>query len=111
MSFRASNGKVLFRPEDYWERGDAHPAQLPIAQLPHQIAVTSRCVCGDPLALTDHSIIQEDDIVDFKAIFACEWCNAKISAKMKRFFGTVWGKTRKLEAGVTGVKYEKEGET
>ena len=109
LSIESENGSVNFGPTGHLHSIRWPAGEFPVSELPRQIALSSMCVCGDTLALADHTLTRTNGVVDLEAVFACRGCHDAMSSKVGRFFGAIWRKTRKLEAGVSGLKYEKEG--
>ena len=109
MLLESHNGSIVLPQRSFSRSSGISVEELPISEVPGRVARESRCACGDTLTLTDHTVTRTDDLVHIEAVFVCRRCNAAISSKLRRFFGAIWGKTRKLEAGVSGLKYEKEG--
>ena len=109
MSFESHDGSIVFSEPKHLPFRMFPVSQLPISELPKHIALVSTCVCGDTLSLDNHTLTRTDGVVTFDGVFVCRGCNEAFSARLKKAIGTFWGRTRKVEAGVTGIKYEKDG--
>jgi hypothetical protein len=109
MSFESHDGNIVFGEPKHFPLRTLPVAKLPISELSQHIAILSRCVCGDTLSLGNHTLTRMDGIVKFDGVFVCRGCNDAFSARLKNAIGTFWGRTRKVEASVTGIKYEKDG--
>jgi hypothetical protein len=108
MSFNSDDGNIVFSKLKYFPFRELPVAKLPITELPQHIAIVSRCVCGDTLSLGNHTLTRMDGVVNFEGVFVCRGCNDALSARLKKAIGTFWGRTCKVEAGVAGIKYEKD---
>ncbi len=107
MSLESHNGSIDVGQSMLAAFGGEPVGELPVSELPRRIALLSKCVCGDTLTLTDHTLTRRNAAIDFEGIFACRGCNDAMFSKASRIVGAFWRKTRKIEA--VGLKYEKEG--
>ncbi len=88
-----------------------------LESLPHRIAERSLCACGGTLRLSDHSLKTLDHpnladhlIIEFYGQYVCDVCRGKKNTALrnaKRLLKTVWRKTKKVEFGPGGLKFEK----
>ena len=84
-----------------------------VKRIPLLIAEVSACDCGSRLSLRSHALRRKADSVEFEAEYVCEACEARRETVLRRIvesLSTLWKKTRKIEVGVNGVSYEKDGE-
>ena len=62
------------------------------------------------MTLSDYTIKQVKDDVEFSGVYVCAKCSRKQHSRvseLKRGLSEVWRKTTKVEVGPSGVTYEK----
>jgi ribosomal protein S14 len=82
-----------------------------IRALPLVIAKTSRCSCGETLSLSDHSIKQTKDDIEFKGVYVCSSCHRSKSVIWAGVIGVLrkfWRDTKRVKVGTDGFEYEKK---
>lgn len=82
-----------------------------VKSIPVIIANESRCSCGGALILKSYSFRRTSEDLAFEGIYACERCSAERRStknRIKQALAGLWSSTRRIEVGLTGVKYEKD---
>jgi hypothetical protein len=84
-----------------------------IKKLPLIIAQKSSCSCGAKLELKNHTFRKVGDEIEFEGVYQCMNCVTKkrlIINGLESIFSNLWKRTKKLELGPEGLKYEKNAE-
>jgi len=82
-----------------------------VKSLPLVIARESNCSCGSQLRLADFTLRQANNDIEFEGTYVCPNCELKkrtLLGKLKQGLQQFWSQTKRVEVGLSGVKYEKE---
>lgn len=85
-------------------------ASKDLMAIPLRIAKASNCSCGGPLRLSDHSIHEKGDVIEFTGVYVCVSCGNKRNSIAKMLLSAlsrVWNDTKEVEIGTRGFKFKK----
>ena len=89
----------------------AHNDSEVVKHIPLIIAERSRCSCGAALMLKSYSFRRTYGELTFEGVYACKECaREELSTVGKLISGLsdLWKSTKRIEVGLSGVKYERK---
>ena len=89
---------------------DVDASRQLMAVLPAYIAQQSRCSCGAPLELRDHTLSVHDGRGSLRGTFSCGSCGSTRPGALlalKNSIASIWRQIVRVKVGPTGVEFEK----